>query len=67
MQVLLFADGTVVAEMEENLEHNISALQTAVKEHRLVVNWTKTNTIAIGREATGCKVYRGSKRPMWRM
>ena len=40
----------------EDLEHNISALQTAVKEHRLVVKWTKTNTIAIGRETTGCKV-----------
>ena len=54
---LLFADDTVlVTETEEDLEHNISALQTAVKEHRLAVNWTKTNTIAIGREATGCKV-----------
>ena len=42
--------------MEEDLEHNISALQTAVKEQGLAVNWTKTNTIAIGGETTGCKV-----------
>ena len=42
--------------MEEDLEHNISTLQTAVKENRLAVNWTKTNTIAIGKDTTGCKV-----------
>ena len=36
--------------------HNIRALQTAVKEHKLAVNWTKTNTMAIGREITGCTV-----------
>ena len=27
-----------------------------MKEHKLAVNWTKTNTMAIGREITGCKV-----------
>ena len=57
VQVLLFADDTVlVTETEEDLEHNIRALQTAVKKHKLAVNWTKTNTMAIGRETTGCKV-----------
>ena len=57
VQVLLFADDTVlVTETKEDLEHNIRALQTAVKEHKLAVNWTKTNTMAIGRETTGCKV-----------
>ena len=57
VQVLLFADDTVlVTEREEDLQHNIRALQTAVKEHKLAVNWTKTNTMAIGREITGCKV-----------
>ena len=56
VQVLLFADDTVlITEREEDLQHNIRALQTAVKEHKLAVNWTKTNTMAIGREITGCK------------
>ena len=57
VQVLLFADDTVlITEREEDLQHNNRALQTAVKEHKLAVNWTKTNTMAIGREITGCKV-----------
>ena len=57
VQVLLFADDTVlITEREEDLQHNIRALQTAVKEHKLAVNWTKTNTMSIGREITGCKV-----------
>ena len=50
VKILLFADG------EEDLQHNTWALQTPVKEHKLAVNWTKTNTMAIGREITGCKV-----------
>ena len=55
LQVLLFADDTVlITEREEDLQHNIRALQTAVKEHKLAVNWTKTNMMAIGREITGC-------------
>ena len=50
VQVLLFADDTVlITEREEDLQDNIRALQTAVKEHKLAVNWTKTNTMAIGR------------------
>ena len=57
VRVLLFGDDTVlVTEREEDLQHNIRALQAAVKEHRLVVNWTKTNMVAIGREITRCKV-----------
>ena len=52
-----FADDKVlVTELEEDLQHNIRALQTAVKEHKLAVNWTKGNKMAIGREITGCKV-----------
>ena len=45
MQVLLFADDTVLVTAAQ-----IRALQTAVKEHKLAVNWTKTNTMAIGRK-----------------
>ena len=34
VQVLLFADDTVlVADTEEDLKHNIAALQEAVREH----------------------------------
>ena len=52
IQVLLFADDTVlVTETEKDLEHNINAMQAAVKEHKLAVNWTKPNTIAIGKGA----------------
>ena len=51
VRVLLFADDTVlVTEREEDLKHNIRALQRAVKQHNLVVKWTKTNTIATGRD-----------------
>ena len=46
----------LVTEREEDLQHNIRALQAAVKEHKLAVNWTKANTMAIDREITGCKV-----------
>ena len=57
VQVLLFADDTVlVTESEEDLKHNIGALQAAVKQHKLVVKWTKANTMATGREINGCKV-----------
>ena len=57
VQVLLFADDTVlVTESEEDLKHNIRALQKAVKPHKLVVKWTKTNTMATGREINGCQV-----------
>ena len=52
VQILLFADDTIlVTETEKDLEHNINAMQAAVKEHKLAVNWTKTNTIAIGKGA----------------
>ena len=49
-------DTVLITEREEDLQHDIKALQTAVKEHKLAVNWTKTNTMVIGREMTGCKV-----------
>ena len=52
VQVLLFADDTIlVTETKKDLEHNINAMQAAVKEHKLAVNWTKTNTIPIGKGA----------------
>ena len=56
IHMYLIDDTAQVTETEEDLEHNISALQSAVKEHKLAVNWTKTNTMAIGRETTECKV-----------
>ena len=37
--VLLFADNTVlVADNEEDLKHNIAALQEALREHKLEIN-----------------------------
>ena len=36
----MLADGTVlVADTEEDLKHNIAALQEAVREHKLAINW----------------------------
>ena len=56
-QVLLFADDTVlVADNEEDLKNNITALQEAVREHKLQINWGKTNTMVISREPMECNI-----------
>ena len=45
VQVLLFVDDTaLVADAEEDLKHGITALQEVVREHKLGINWGKTNT-----------------------
>ena len=42
---MLFADDTVlVADNKEDFKHNITVFQEAVKEHKLQINWGKTNT-----------------------
>ena len=57
VQVLLFADDTVlVADTEEDLKHNIAALQEAVREHKLGINWGKTNTMVISRGQMECNI-----------
>ena len=45
VQVLLFMDDTaLVADVEEDLKHGIAAIQEVVREHKLGINWGKTNT-----------------------
>ena len=57
VQILLFANGTVlVADTEEDLKHNIAALQEAVRAHKLAINWGKTNTMGGSREPMECNV-----------
>ena len=51
MQVLLFADDTVLVADNEDFKHNITVFQEAVKEHKLQINWGKTNTMVISRES----------------
>ena len=57
VQVLLFADSTVlVADNEEDLKHNITLLQEAAREHKLQINWGKTNTMVISKEPMECNI-----------
>ena len=53
----MLADGTVlVADTEEDLKHNIAALQEAVREHKLGINWGKTNTVVVSSEPMKCNI-----------
>ena len=57
VQILLFADDTVLVTQDEgDIKHNIKALHEAVKEHKLVVNWGKTNAMVFSREAAECDI-----------
>ena len=57
VQVLLFADSTVlIADNEEDLKHNITVLHEAVREHKLQINWGKTNTMVISKEPMECNI-----------
>ena len=57
VQVLLFTDDTVlVADNKGDLKHNIAALQEAVREHKLGINWQKTNTMVVCREPMECNI-----------
>ena len=42
----------LVAENEEDLKHNIKALQEAIRMRMLAINWGKTNTMVISRKST---------------
>ena len=46
----------MVADNVEDLKHNIAALQEAVREHKLGVNWGKTNTMVVSRERMKCNI-----------
>ena len=44
MQLLMFADDTVLlAEVEEDLQHNVREFSEAVKQHRLAISTEKNN------------------------
>ena len=46
MQLLMFTDDTVLlAETEEDLQHNVKEFSEAVKWHRLAMNTEKTTTM----------------------
>ena len=50
MQLLMFADDTVLlAETEEDLQHNVKEFSEAVKRHRLAMNTEKTTTMVFSR------------------
>ena len=58
MQLLMFADDTVLlAQTEEDLQHNVNKFSEAVKRHRLVINTEKTTTMVFSRQQeVDCKV-----------
>ena len=56
-QVLLLVDDTVlVVDNEEDLKHNIAALQEAVREHKLGIHWRKTNIMVVSRKPMECNI-----------
>ena len=57
MQLLMFADDTVLlAEMEEDLQHNVREFSEVVKWHRLAMNTEKTTTMVFSRKQVDCSV-----------
>ena len=57
MQLLMFADDTVLlAETEEDLQHNVKEFSEAVKRHRLAMNTEKTTTMVFSRKQVDCSV-----------
>ena len=57
MQLLMFADDTVLlAETEEDLQHNVKEFSKAVKRHRLAMNTEKTTTMVFSRKKVDCSV-----------
>ena len=57
VQLLMFADDTVLlAETEEDLQHNVREFSEAVKRHRLAMNTEKTTTMVFSRKQVDCSV-----------
>ena len=55
MQLLMFADDTVLlAETEEDLQHNVREFSEAVKWHRMAMNTKKTTTMVFSRKKVDC-------------
>ena len=52
---MLFTHYTVlVMEAEEGIKHSNKAIQKVAREHKLQVNWGKTDTMVISRESMEC-------------
>ena len=57
MQLLMFADDTVLlAETEEDLQHNVKEFSEAVKQHRLAMTMEKATTMAYSRKQVNYSV-----------
>ena len=56
VQVLLFADDTVLVAENEDFKHNIKALQEAIRMHKLAINWGKRNIMVISKKPTECNI-----------
>ena len=46
----------MVADIEEDLKHNIAALQETEAEDKLGINWGKTNAMVVSREPMECTI-----------
>ena len=56
VQILLFADNTVVmAQTERDLSASIKGLHEVIKRHGLTINGSKSNTMIFSKEQTECK------------
>ena len=63
MQLLMFADDTVLlAETEEDLQHNVKEFSEAVKRHRLAMNTDKTTTMVFSKKQADCSVEVGGRK-----
>ena len=57
IQLLMFADNTVLlAETEEDLQHNVREFSKAVKQHRHAMSTGKTTTMVFSRKQVDCSV-----------
>ena len=54
IQLLMFADDTVLAETEGDLQHSVREFSEAVKQHRLAMNTEKTTTMVTSRKQVDC-------------
>ena len=56
LQLLMFADNTVLlAQTEEELQHNVEEFDKAMKKHRLAMNAEKTTTMMFSMKHVECK------------
>ena len=56
MQLLMFANDTVLlAQTEEDVQHNVNKFSEAVKWHRLVINTENSTTMVFSRQQVDCK------------